>query len=78
VPPVIAPGTGCGGIATPSGLGGVSGLIICGVGWIRLRVRRKRGSLPSNDRLFVEFVAVLVIAFTGHPGGILSGGNASR
>ena len=65
------------GYATPSGLGCVSGLLICGVGWIRLRVRRKLGSLPSNYRLFVEFVAVLVIAFTGHPGGILSGGNAS-
>jgi uncharacterized membrane protein len=58
-------------------LGCVSGLLICGIGRIRLRVRRKLGSLPSNYRLFVEFVAVLVIAFTGHPGGILSGANAS-
>jgi uncharacterized membrane protein len=58
-------------------LGCVSGLLIGGIGWSRLRVPRKLGSLPSNYRLFVEFVAVLVIAFTGHPGGILSGVNAS-
>ena len=58
-------------------LGCVSGLLICGIGWIRLRARRKLGSLPSNYRLFVEFVAVLVIRFTGPPGGILSGVNAS-
>jgi uncharacterized membrane protein len=58
-------------------LGCVSGLLIFGVGWIRLRGRRKLGALPSNYRLFVEFVAVLVIAFTGHPGGILGGVNAS-
>ena len=58
-------------------LGCVSGLLICGVGWIHLRARRKLGSLSSNYRLFVEFVAVVVIAFTGHLGGILSGVNAS-
>jgi hypothetical protein len=58
-------------------LGCVSGLFICGAGWIRLRARRKLGSLPSNYRLFVEFVAVRVIAFTGHLGGILHGVNAS-
>jgi uncharacterized membrane protein len=58
-------------------LGCVSGLLICGAGWIHLRARRKLGSLPSNYRLFVEFVAVVVIAFTGYLGGILSGVNAS-
>jgi uncharacterized membrane protein len=72
-----SPGTGCGVLRLHLVLGCVSGLLICGVGWIRLRVRRKLGSLPSNYRLFVEFVAVLVIAFTGHPGGILSAVNAS-
>ena len=54
-----------------------SGLLICGVGWIRLRARRKLGSLLSHYRLFVGFVAVLVVAFTGHLGGILGGVNAS-
>jgi uncharacterized membrane protein len=56
--------------------GCVSGLLLCGVGWIHLRARRKLGSLPSS-RLFVEVVAVVVIAFTGHLGGILSGVNSS-
>ena len=58
-------------------LGCVSGLLICGVGWIHLRERRKLRSLPSNHRLFLESVVVLVLVFTGHLGGILSGVNAS-
>jgi hypothetical protein len=78
VPPVVASGIrAAGGLLLYLVLRCVSGLLICGVGWIRLRARRKPGSLPSSDRLFVEFVAVLVTAFTGHPGGVLSGVNAS-
>jgi uncharacterized membrane protein len=57
-------------------LGCVSGVLICGVGWMHVRTRRKVGSLPTNYRLPLELAAVVVIAFTGHLGGILSGVNA--
>src|SRR3981081_3341699 len=38
-------------------LGCVSGLLICGIGWVHVRARRKLASLPSTYRLPVEFVA---------------------
>jgi uncharacterized membrane protein len=56
-------------------LGCVSGVLICVVGWMHVRARRKVASLLSNYRLPLEFVAVLVIAFTSHLGGIVSGVN---
>src|SRR6267378_391136 len=46
-------------------LGCVSGVLICGVGYVHVRARRRVGSLPVNYRLTVELMAVLVIAFTG-------------
>lgn len=87
VPPVVASGILAwqwqlsgqrlrGSLLLHLGLGCVSGLLICGIGYVHTRARR-HASLPlSNYRLPIELIAVFVIALTGYLGGILSGVNA--
>jgi uncharacterized membrane protein len=56
-------------------MGCASGLLICLVAWISFRRRRAIGSPLSGYYLPVELVTAIVIAFTGHLGGFLSGVN---
>jgi hypothetical protein len=44
------------------------------VWWLHFRARRRSAQLPIY-RLPVEFLAVAIIALTGHLGGFLSGVN---
>jgi uncharacterized membrane protein len=55
-------------------LGCVSSLMIWLVWWVHFRARRRTVYLPSY-RLAVEFLAVALVALTGHLGGFLSGVN---
>jgi uncharacterized membrane protein len=55
-------------------LAGVSSVMIWLVWWIHFRARRRKAALPSF-RLAVEFLAVGIVALTGHLGGFLSGVN---
>jgi uncharacterized membrane protein len=55
-------------------LGCVSSATICLVWWIHFRAHRRKTNLPSY-RLAVEFLALAVVALTGHLGGFLSGVN---
>jgi len=52
----------------------VSSLMIWLVWWVHFRARRRTLFLPSY-RLAVEFLAVGLVALTGHLGGFLSGVN---
>jgi uncharacterized membrane protein len=52
----------------------VSSVMIWLVWWVHFRVRRRTILLPSY-RLAVEFLAVGMVALTGHLGGFLSGVN---
>jgi uncharacterized membrane protein len=52
----------------------VSTVMIWLVWWVHFRARRRSGQLPIY-RLPVEFLAVAIIALTGHLGGFLSGVN---
>src|SRR6201981_1538193 len=52
----------------------ISSVMISLVWWVGFRARRKTVYLP-NYRLAVEFVAVGIVALTGHLGGFLSGVN---
>jgi uncharacterized membrane protein len=52
----------------------VSSLMIWLVWWVNLRARRRDEALPSY-RLAIEFLAVGMVALTGHLGGFLSGVN---
>ena len=52
----------------------VSTLMIWLVWWVHFRARRRSVYLPSY-RLAVEFVAISLVALTGHLGGFLSGVN---
>jgi uncharacterized membrane protein len=52
----------------------VSSVMIWLVWWIHFHARRRTGYLPSY-RLVVEFLAVGLVALTGHLGGFLSGVN---
>jgi len=52
----------------------VSSLMIWLVWWVHFRARRRTVFLPSY-RLAVEFLAVGLVASTGHLGGFLSGVN---
>jgi uncharacterized membrane protein len=45
------------------------------VWWIHFRARRQAGTTLPNYRLLLEFVAVVLLAITGHLGGFLSGVN---
>ena len=55
-------------------LGCVSSAMICLVWWIHFRARRRTTILPSY-RLALEFLALGLVALTGHLGGFLSGVN---
>ncbi len=55
-------------------LAGVSTVTIWLVWWVHFRARRRSVYLPSY-RLGVEFMAVGLVALTGHLGGFLSGVN---
>jgi uncharacterized membrane protein len=55
-------------------LAGVSTVMIWLVGWVHFRARRRSVYLPSY-RVAVEFLAVGLVALTGHLGGFLSGVN---
>jgi uncharacterized membrane protein len=52
----------------------VSSVLICLVWWVHFRARRRTVFLPSY-RFAVEFLAVGIVALTGHLGGFLSGVN---
>jgi uncharacterized membrane protein len=52
----------------------VSSVMIWVVWWINFRLRRQAEALPSY-RLAIEFLAVGIVALTGHLGGFLSGVN---
>jgi uncharacterized membrane protein len=52
----------------------LSSVMIWVVWWVHFRGRR-RGAAPPNYRLAIEFLAVGVVALTGHLGGFLSGVN---
>jgi uncharacterized membrane protein len=52
----------------------VSSVMIWVVWWINFRARRRAEALPSY-RLAIEFLAVGIVALTGHLGGFLSGVN---
>jgi uncharacterized membrane protein len=54
-------------------LGCISSLLIWLVFWIHLRVRRHPQQPLPNFRLPIEAIAVLLIGWTGHLGGFLSG-----
>jgi len=56
-------------------LGTASAILLWLVWWLHSRARRRGPSLPSY-RLPLEALAVMVVALTGHLGGILSGVNA--
>jgi uncharacterized membrane protein len=55
-------------------LAGVSSVMIWLVWWVHFHARRRPVNLPSY-RLAVEFLAVGLVALTGHLGGFLSGVN---
>jgi len=55
-------------------LAGASSLLIWLVWWLHFRARRAPGSLPGY-RLPIEFLAIGIVALTGHLGGFLSGVN---
>ena len=52
----------------------VSSVMIWLVWWVNFRARRRAEALPSY-RLAIEFLAVGIVALTGHLGGFLSGVN---
>jgi len=52
----------------------VSSVMIWVIWWINLRPRRRAEALPSY-RVAIEFLAVGIVALTGHLGGFLSGVN---
>src|SRR5256886_5310058 len=52
----------------------VSSVMIWLVWWVHFHARRRTAYLPSY-RLVVEFLAVCLVALTGHLGGFLSGVN---
>ncbi len=56
-------------------LGCASGLLIWLVGWIHFRRRRATGSALPGYYLPLELLTAVVVAFTGHLGGFLSGVN---
>ena len=55
-------------------LGGTSSALIALAWWIHWRQRRRHEALPAY-RLPVEAIGVIVVALTGHLGGVLSGVN---
>jgi uncharacterized membrane protein len=58
-------------------LAGASSLLIWLVWWLHFRARRTQQFLPVY-RLPIEFLAIGIVALTGHLGGFLSGVNGVR
>jgi len=58
-------------------LAGASSVLIWLVWWLHFRARRTPESLPAY-RLPIEFLAIGIVALTGHLGGFLSGVNGVR
>jgi len=58
-------------------LGIASSVLICVTYWIHWRARRRPTSTLPTYRLPLEAVGVLIVALTGHLGGILSGVNVT-
>jgi uncharacterized membrane protein len=58
-------------------LGCVSSVLIWIVCWIHWRVRRQPLALLPAYRLPIEAIAVMLVAFTAHLGGFLTGVNAA-
>ena len=56
-------------------IGGISSVLIWLVFWIHLRARRHPQLPLPNFRLPIEGIAVLLVAWTAHLGGFLSGVN---
>ena|ERR1035441_3893239 len=56
-------------------LGTLSGVLIGVIGWIHFRAGRTPGRPLSDYRLPLEFIAALMVIFTAHLGGFLSGVN---
>ena len=52
----------------------VSSVMVCLLGWVHFRARRRAEVLPSY-RLALEILGVGIVALTGHLGGFLSGVN---
>jgi len=52
----------------------VSSVMIWLIWWLHFRARRRAEALPSY-RMAIEFIAVGIVALTGHLGGFLSGVN---
>ncbi len=59
---------------TRTGLGWVSAVLMWVVWWLHFRTTRTGRALPSY-RLPLELMALVIVAFTGHLGGFLSGVN---
>jgi len=55
-------------------LGSLSGVLICLVGWLHFRPRKRNDELPAY-RFAIEAVALLVVMAAAHLGGFLSGVN---
>jgi uncharacterized membrane protein len=56
--------------------GCTSGVLIIASAWLQIRARKEGSQSAFNYRFPVEFVAALVVAFTAHLGGFLSGVNS--
>jgi uncharacterized membrane protein len=56
-------------------LGCVSTAMIWAVSLVHLRAKRRPGAVPPGYRVALEVVGVVLVTFTGHLGGFLSGVN---
>ncbi len=56
-------------------LGDISGILIGAIGWIHFRAGRAPGRALSDYCLHLEFVTAVIVIFTAHLGGFLSGVN---
>ncbi len=56
-------------------LGVLSGILIGVIGWIHFRAGRSPGRPLSDYRLPLEFITAVIVIFTAHLGGFLSGVN---
>ncbi|MFZ3265884.1 MAG: DUF2231 domain-containing protein [Terriglobales bacterium] len=57
-------------------LGALSGILIGVIGWIHFRAGRVPSRPLSKYRLPLEFITAVIVIFTAHLGGFLSGVNA--
>jgi uncharacterized membrane protein len=56
-------------------LGCVSTAMIWAVSLVHLRAKRRPGAVPPGYRVALEVIGVVLVTFTGHLGGFLSGVN---